>query len=108
MPPAAAGRCVGVVDRDREALGTRGRVLPQQGRRDVAALATEALVHLRLGDLSGGLDLDALQGELSCCERREGQERDAERCEQLHLIIPLVEGLRREAPPLARRRLATA
>src|SRR6266571_1645001 len=63
VPPAAPGRRIGVVDRDREALGARGRVLPQQGRRDIAALAAEALEHLRLGDLRAGLDLDALQGE---------------------------------------------
>ena len=49
MPPPAARRGVGVVDRYREALRPGRRALPLEARRHVRAGAAEAVEHLRVG-----------------------------------------------------------
>src|SRR5262249_20043573 len=46
MPPAAAGRSVGIVDRHRVALRRARRPAPTQLRRDVGAVAAEAAIDL--------------------------------------------------------------
>src|SRR6185295_3727763 len=63
MPPAAAGRSVGIVDGQREAFRAGGRILPFQRRRNVAALAAEPLEHLRFGYGRARLDFGARQRE---------------------------------------------
>src|SRR5439155_9530933 len=63
MPPAAAGGRVRVMHQQCEAPGAGGRIAPGQRRRDVAALAAEAVEHLALGNLSAGGDIRAARSE---------------------------------------------
>src|SRR5579863_5657373 len=62
VPETAAGRRVGIVDREREALGAARRCRPGERGRDVAAGAAEALKNLLAGDLAARRDVRAGQG----------------------------------------------
>src|SRR5439155_664399 len=69
MPPPAAGWRIGVVHGHREALGSCRRILPDERRRDVAAVAAEALVQLRRRDRRAGLDFGAFEAKGTGRER---------------------------------------
>src|ERR1035437_2315220 len=62
VPPAAAGRCVRIIDGDSEAFGPSRRHSPTQSRRDVPAGAAEALKYLFVDDGPALLDVGASQG----------------------------------------------
>src|SRR5262252_7685442 len=64
VPPArAAGRGVGIVDQQREALRSVGRARPPERRRDIPARAAEAVEHLLHRDRAVRLDVGAAELE---------------------------------------------
>src|SRR5580704_6743961 len=59
--PPADGRRVRIIDADGEAFGPTRRATPTQIRRDVAAVAAEALEYLFVNDSAALLDVGASQ-----------------------------------------------
>src|SRR5688572_2426149 len=62
VPPAAAGRSIGVIHRHRKAFGTLRGIGPAQFGGHIVAAASESIEDMRLAD--GALVLDGRAGEL--------------------------------------------
>src|SRR5476651_1441582 len=76
VPPAAAGRSIGIVDGDGEALRAGRGVFPGQFRRGVAAFAAEALEHFAAAQRLAVGNVATSEGEvggLGCEAQAEGE-----------------------------------
>ena len=96
VPEAAAGRRVGVVNADREALSAFRRAGPRERRRDILAGAVPAVENLLVGDLSAGLDVWA--GQRQRVRRARAQES---RCRQQAQNRIIRHALPPKEPPFA-------
>jgi hypothetical protein len=84
LPPAAAGRGIGIVDRNREALGPLRSPAPRQSGRMVRSRAAETVENLLVGHERVWLEVIDLQAEVRR-RHRAGQDGERERGEMVIL-----------------------